>query len=280
MNQISKSHLALAERNALRYKNNPNIKAVMVTGSIAKGYGDDSSDIDTIVMYDKPYSKQEYDEIIDEARNTGGDLYHGMPEEGFAVYYYIDGIKCDFGIGPYQETEKMITEMLEKPEVDLIKHLQILGFIDGIVLHGEDWVRKWRDKALSYPPELAVMLVNHHKKFHPEWVIRKMAIERNDILFFYESLIESLGNIFGVLCGLNRMYHPGKLKGAEFYIAKMKIKPENFIQRYHNIFSLEPSGAVTELYALIRETLALIEKYMPEVSTERTRNVLEMKLRK
>lgn len=280
MNEINKSHLALADRNALKYKNNPNIKAVVVTGSVAKGYADYNSDIDTLIIYDKPFTKEEYDKIIEEAKSTGGDLYHGTPEEGFAVYYYIDGIKCDFGFGPYTETEKMINEMLDKPEVDLIKHLQILGFIESVALYGEEWVNEWKKKAKNYPPKLAVLLVNHFKKFHPEWVLQTMGVERDDVLFLYESFIEVLGNIFGILCGLNKMYHPGKLKGAEYYINKMEIKPDNFIMRYDMLFKLEHSQAVRELYKLVRETLSLIEKYMPEVSTERSRKLLEMKLRK
>lgn len=77
-------------------------------------------------------------------------MYHGTPEEGFAVYYYIDGIKCDFGIGDYRETDKLIDEMLEKPEVDLIKHLQIAGIMDGYDLYGDELIRSGGRKLLSF----------------------------------------------------------------------------------------------------------------------------------
>lgn len=279
INEISKKRLELAERNLdmFRYLD---IVAAMVTGSAAKGYADDNSDIDTLIVVDRKLTPQEFDNIVADAKASGGDLYHGNPEDGFAVYYYIDGIKCDFGIGDYRETEKLITEMQEGPEIDLIKHLQIAGFIDGYDLKGQEWINEWRQKAQQFPAGLQDMMVTHFKKFHPEWVLHKMAIERGDNLFYYESLIEAIGNIIGILCGLNKMYHPGKLKGVEWSINEMAIKPNNFIERYNRIFSIEKSIAVKELYTLITETLDLIDLHLPQVSTERSRKLLDMELRK
>ena len=279
MNEISKQRIELAKRN-LDFFKNEHLIASMVSGSVAKGIADDYSDIDMMILYDKPVTQAEYEMIIDEAKSTGGDLYHGTAEEGFACYYFIDGIKCDFGIGLYTGYEMIISEMLEKPEIELTKHLMISGFIDGYALYGDKWINIWKTKALEYPKELQVLMVKHFLKFHPEWVIEKMAVERDDTLFFYESLTEITGNIIGILCGLNKMYHPGKLKGADWTIEQMNIKPENFIQRYKKVFETEKSVAITQLYILIREVLTLIETILPEVSTERTRELLEMKLRK
>lgn len=279
MNEISKQRIELAKSSLEMFKH-LSIKCSMVTGSVAKGYADDNSDIDILINVDKPLSQGEFEKIVEDAKTSGGDLYHGTPEEGFAVYYYIDGIKCDFGIGDYKLTENLITEMQEKPDVDLIKHLQIAGFIDGIDLTGNEWISVWRKKALDFPEGLDVMMVDHFKRFHPEWVMEKMAVERGDNLFYHESLIEGIGNIIGILCGLNKMYHPGKLKGIEYTINKMKIKPNDLINRYNRIFSIEKTLAVNELYTLVRETLDLIDKYLPEVSTERSRKLLDMRLRK
>lgn len=279
MNEISKQRIELAKQNLEMFKH-LDIAAAMITGSVAKGYADDNSDIDTLINVDKKLAKDEFDKIVDNARASGGDLYHGTTDEGFAVYYYIDGIKCDFGIGDYRETEKLIDEMTAKPEVDLIKHLQVAGIMDGYDLYGSELISKWRSKGVQFPYELQIMMINHFKKFHPKWVMEKMAVDRGDILFYNESVVEIIGNIIGILCGLNKMYHPGKLKGIEYTVNKMKVKPDNFINRYNRIFSIEKSLAVEELYILINETLNLIDKHLPEISTERSRKILDMKLRK
>jgi len=278
MNQISKQRLELAKTN-LRLFNKQGLVAAIVTGSIAKGYGDDNSDIDTVLYYEEPFTKDEFDKIVNDARSSGGDLYHGTPEEGFAVYYYIDGIKCDFGIGKHTEQEELITEMLTKPEIDMTKHLMLSGFVDSYTLFGDTWVEKWKNKAKEYPDELRAMMVNHFKKFHPVWVIEKMAEERSDNLFYTESIVEMIGNMIGILCGLNKMYHPGKLKGLEWTIDQMKIKPKNFYSRYNEVL-LNRDNAIENGYILVKETLDLIDKHLPEVSTERNRNLLDLKLRK
>ncbi len=280
MNEISKQRIEQA-RNCIPMFSNLDIKAVVVTGSIAKGYGDENSDIDVLIAVNENLSKAQFDKIVEDAKKSGGDLYHGTPEEGFAVYYYINGIKIDFGIAHYTETETLISEMLEKPEVDLVKHLMISGLIDGYILMGNDWIEPILEKAeKDFPKELQVMVVNHFKKFHPEWAIRTMAVEREDDLFYYESLVEITENIIGILCGLNKKYHPGKLKGIEYSVDKMEIKPENFIKRYKSIFSMKKTESVIEIHKLVRETFDLIDIYLPDVSTVRSREVLEMVLRK
>lgn len=280
MNEISKLRFKQAQDN-LELFSKLDIRAAAVTGSVAKGYADDNSDIDTIVMLNNPMTKSEFDKIVNDAKASGGDFYHGSPEEGFAVYYYIDGVRCDFGFGHYSETETLINEMIEKPEVDLTKHLMISGLIDGYILKDSDWLAALLKKAEeNYPKELQVMMVEHFKKFHPEWAIEKMTIGRGDILYYYESIIEMTGNIIGILCGLNKYYHPGKLKGVEHTVEKMKIKPRDFINRYKFVLSAEKSEALKEMFSLVRETFDLIDKNLPEVSTARSRNILEMILRK
>ncbi|MBE2218076.1 MAG: hypothetical protein IAE90_07735 [Ignavibacteria bacterium] len=276
MNEVSKKRLEQAAQN-IQLFSRFDIKAAAVTGSIAKGYGDDNSDIDTIIMLNKILLQSEFDKVIADAKASGGNFFHGSPEEGFAVYYYIDGIRCDFGFGHFSETEKLIHEMLEKPEVDLMKHLQISGLIDGIILKDSDWLKPLIGKVeADYPKELQVMMVNHFKRFHPERAIEKMTIGRGDILYYYDSLVEMTGNIIGVLCGLNKFYHPGKLKGVEHTIERMRIKPKDFIRRYNEILLAEKNAALKQLFSLVRETFDLIDEHLPEVSTARSREILDI----
>ena len=280
MNEVSKKRLEQAAKN-IQLFSGFDIRAAAVTGSIAKGYGDENSDIDTIVMLNNNLTQAEFDKVVSDAKASGGDFYHGSPEEGFAVYYYIDGIRCDFGFGHYSGTEKLINEMLEKPEVELMKHLQISGLIDSYILKDTNWLKPHIEKAENeFPRELQVMLVNQFKRFHPEWAIEKMTIGRGDILYYYDSLVEMIGNIIGILCGLNRFYHPGKLKGVEHTIERMNIKPKDFISRYKYVLNAEKYAALKELFNLVRETFDLIDEHLPEVSTVRSREVLEMVLRK
>jgi len=279
MNDISKSRLAFIKEKSKSFTHDENVIAAIVTGSVARGTADDNSDIDTILFLKDACPQERFNQIIDGAKESGGDLYHGTPETGFAVYYYFDGVKCDFGFGPASDTEKLLDEMIANPEVDLVKHLQISGFHEGIVLKDNEWIKKQFQKLSVFPQGLDEMMVKHFLKFHPKWVLEKMGVDRNETIFLYESFIESIGNIIGILCGLNKMYHPGKLKGIESALLKMKIKPQHFSERYRKIFDDKNENGIDELYSLINETIQLVERYLPEVNTERTKKIIEMKLR-
>ena len=80
--------------------------------------------------------------------------------------------------------------------------------------------------------------------------------------------MESAQNILGVLSGLNRLYFTTfQFKRMHRFIEQMTIAPSNFGDRIENLFQLEPSVAVIELEALVRETVELVELHMPQVDT-------------
>ncbi len=106
-----------------------------------------------------------------------------------------------------------------------------------------------------------------------------MGVERSEHLFLYESYLAATANILGILYGLNRLYHPGKLKGVAWVIERMTIKPPRLRERLENLFRLEPEAAVTALYTLIDEVLSLVETHLPGLSTAGARNRPGMKLR-
>jgi hypothetical protein len=280
MNQIYISRLELAKENAKRFISNPNVKAIIVTGSVALGYADDNSDIDTIVMYKELIPEEEYNSIVENAKNSGGDLYGGTAREGFALYEYVKGIRCDFGHGYFEQTEKLISDMVNNPDTDETKQLLISGFVDCIPLYGEEWVNTWRLVASDYPDKLTDLILKEHLRFHPKWVLEKMVIDRNDTIYLYEILVQSIKDIICVLCALNKIYYNGKLKSTFYFIKRMNLKPANLQLRFEKILKNGDKDSVNELYELIEEVILIIEKNHPGYDTSRTRNVINMILRK
>lgn len=280
MTEINKERMALARRNAEQCIADPRVQAVLLVGSVAKGYADDASDIDMTVYTNEPYTQEEFDRVCDDARASGGDLYHGTPEDGFAIYRYVDGVKCDFGIISIDKGEEQLRELLEKTDLDLNEQILLSGFQDGVALYGEEWVNEWKAKLEEHPSQLAESLVKKSIRFYPRWVLHRMGVERGEMLFVYQTFIEATENIINLLCGLNRIYPSGKLKGVAWTIGKMAIKPDNLLSRLESLFTLAPAAAVDSLYDLIGEVLSLVEEHMPEVSTTRARTVLGMELRK
>jgi nucleotidyltransferase-like protein len=219
VNEANQVRLKLAEDNVAVYAANPKVKAVLITGSVARGYADDNSDIDTLILYETLPSQEEFDQVCADAKASGGGFLGGTSAEGFAVYAYAQGIKCDFAHGPVELEERRIATMLDKPDLDPINHIILSGLLDAIPLHGRAWFEPWRAKLKNeYPPALAEMMVQKHLSFQPRWVLDKMGVDRSERLFLYESYLAAVENILGVLYGLNRRYHPGKLKGVAWMI--------------------------------------------------------------
>src|SRR5215207_3648665 len=69
MTQVSQGGLAIANHIAATYRDNPNVLVVMVSGSVARGYGDSYSDLEIGVFWIHPPSDDERKTAI--ARSDG-----------------------------------------------------------------------------------------------------------------------------------------------------------------------------------------------------------------
>lgn len=281
MRTISKTFLEIARRNTAVFQQNPHIKAILVTGSVAKGVADDNSDIDIIMYYDELPSETAFEAYRQAAFDSGGGFYGGNAEEGFALYQYIDGIRHDFAHAPLSETEALLAEFLVEPDLENNnKQIMLDGILTGVPLKGEAITQKWKDQLAHYPPQLGEMLVKKYLRFRPHWVLQKMGVDRNEIIFLQEELLNAVQNIFGVLCGLNQLYHPGKIKGLNYTVAKMKLAPPNVANRLPALFKVDGQTAVFQLKQLIEETIELVETHLPHIDTAPTRKLFTMQLRK
>jgi hypothetical protein len=282
MNEISKSRIELVKKYSKQYLDDPRVCALMVTGSVAKGYADDNSDTDSTVFYTEPVSKDEFEAIKRKAVDSGGGFYHGTPEEGFAVYEFNEGIKMDFGFQEAVKFEEMMNEYFAKPDLDN-KDMMIIceGFSVCIPLKGEDWIQQWKNNIRKgITDDYYKELVKKHMRFYTKFDVKHMGAGRNDLFFLYEVLLDMQKNILGILFGLNKMYHPGKLKGVKYYIDKMDIKLNNVYEKFVNQFHIEPHAAVDEIYSMVYEAFDLIDKHLPEIDTKKKREILQMKLRR
>ena len=281
MSSISEAWLARAKANTAEFQQNPHIKAILVTGSVAKGVADDNSDIDIIMYYDELPGEAAFEAYRQGALDSGGGFYGGNAQDGWALFQYIDGVRHDFAHAKLAETEELIDKFLQAPDLEEAnKQIMLDGVLTGVPLKGTEITDGWKAKLANYPPQLGDMLVKKYLRFRPLWVLQKMGVERNEVIFLQEELLNAVQNIFGVLCGLNQLYHPGKIKGLNVTVTKMKLAPADIATRLPGIFEVDRQTAVHNLKALIEETIALVETHMPHIDTAPTRKLFTMQLRK
>lgn len=279
MNDATETRLRLAKQNAARLATNPNVKAIILTGSVAEDHADDNSDIDTIVYIETPMTDDEFKAICDAAIASGGGI-HGGDNKGCAVYQYFEGIRCDFGYDPVPDTETLFRDVLEKADTELINQLVVLGFMNGIPLYGDDWIRQWQARLATYPPALGEAMVRTYMRFRSLWIMEKLGADRGEKMDMMEQFLNLSHNLVAVLCGLNGLYHPGKWKGIHHTIDLMTVKPPNLLPRIESLFTLDLHSSTQEAGRLIEETLTLVETQMPQVDTTRARAYFNIVLKK
>ena len=271
MNEASSYLLRLAKRVARPYGDLPEARAAMVTGSVAEDKSDFYSDIDMTVYYvDLPG-----DEALERARfaNGGGDRVWFVDERadgGVMEAYAINGVEVQIGHITIEAWERDMAIVREKLDVTTPLQKALSGTLTCIPLFGEPWIQKWKATARDYPDALARAMVEKHLQFFPLWGLEGRMATRDATLWMQQSLIESAQNLLGILAGLNRVYYSTfQFKRMREFIAGLRIAPEGLAARLEALCHAAPAAAATDLEALVRETLALVDLHMPGVDTTR-----------
>ncbi len=271
MNEASEQRLAIAKRNAATYLTNPKVRAVGISGSVARGQADAYSDIDMSIYYEELPSEEELNAAYEQNQGSGYRLHADEREAGAIVeQYFVQDVRGDFGHITIQCIERDLVEVLEQCDPNNPLLNMLAGIVDMVPLHGAQLIEKWKAKVANYPDKLAQAMVKKHLHFRGLWFLQYYGVARNDVLFLSEQFLEAAKNIMGVMLGLNRFYHPVNsvpFKGMDKFIQKMAIAPDNLSFRLKQIFRESPNTAVNLLGELIEETFALVEQHMPEVDT-------------
>lgn len=267
----------LIQRHSAPYAAHPLCRVVMVVGSVARDVTDGISDIDTLVLYEEPLPRETLDALLAEAIASGGGLHYRTDTE-LVLYHFAEGVKIDYVHCSVARVEEDLQKMLDAPTTDLIIQLIITGHLESYAIKGTEWVETWKEKLRPYPPTLAAMMVRQHLKFLPYQAYEVMGIARGESLWVKELYVEAVQNIVGMLFGVNRAYHPGKLKGIQWWLNRLPLTPPRLHERLEQLLHLPPLEGLEILKSLLEDTLSLVDAHVPEVDTGPVRKRLGMRL--
>lgn len=251
-------------------------QAVLLVGSTASDDADELSDLDLIAYHDELPDER----AIAAVRHALGDppaesIGGSRDDGGFAETWRIDGVECQIAFHTIAKQEHNLAVVLEKHDPTTPLHKMMSGLLEGVSLCGSDTVEVWKSRAASYPDALARAVVEHHLRFFPLWYAGERVVRSDALLWHYQERVEALQNLLGVLAGLNRRYYSTfQFKRMRRFIASMEHVPTALAERLERVLTAEPIPAGAELESLVRDTLALVDAHMPEVSTERARRFL------
>ena len=262
---------------ARAYTTLPGAQAAMLTGSAALGVSDHYSDVDMSLYYETLPTEAEFRTVekeflgITELVWTLGDHSEGA----VACAFNFNGVECQVVHATLANIEHDIEAVLSAAEVKTPLQKICSGLSDCLPLHGAPLIAKWKAQIADYPDVLAQAMVEQHLSFFPIWSSYEWLAPRDITPFLYQMLVESVFNILGTLAGLNRLYFSTfQLKRTGEFVAKMKIAPENLSVRLTHILRDPPEESVLLLKELVAETVALVEREMPDIDTSRAHKAL------
>jgi hypothetical protein len=250
--------------------------AVMVTGSVAEGLCDEFSDIDMIVYYDELPDETAITAALAELGAGPVSPLGGSREEGnYAETFDLRGVNCQLGYATVEAWERDIDSVLVGLDVASPLQKAFSGTLEGIPLHGEPFIRKWKERLAEYPDALAREMVTRHLSFFPLWGLQGRLGPRDASIWRFQALVEAAFNLLAVLAGLNRLYFTSfQFKRMRSFVEKMRVAPPDLANRIDHLFTAESAEAAAELERLVQETMELVEQQMPDVDTSRARKRL------
>lgn len=272
---------ALAQKVAADHAKLPKLEAILLTGSVAKGWTDAVSDIDLMFYYAELPNHAEFERLKQAALDSGGDIYSYTPGEALACYHFIDGIKVDFAHQVSAEIEMMVDEFLANAIVDNeTTHIIMSGIAQGILLFGGEKVQQWQQRLSAPSERYWASLICNNLRFPPVAVMKEMGAERQDYALVYELMLQSLPRLINIWCGLSGKIPPGKVKSSDRLASTLGTAPDNAGARLRQMWNACPEDGVTIFYQLVDETLLLVEKHHPQIDTRPARERLQLKLQK
>ena len=188
-------------------------------------------------------------------------------DDEYPEYYYRDGVQCQVAHGTIAGWEAELRTVLVDLDVDSPVQKAISGLFEGIPLHGEGLIERWRNEV-TYPDALARAMVERYWRFFPIWHVQERLATRDATLWRQQVLVESAYNLLGVLAGLNRVWFTSfQFKRAHDFTRQLEVAPPRLADRLDALFTLGAREAVLELEALVAETQALLAEHLPDIDT-------------
>ena len=257
----------LARRITDAYLRHVPLTGAILTGSGARGDADRYSDLD-LIMYAEDVPPAEAAAAAQQELGAGPLavlLAHGP--NGFLDQFSLGGVQCQVGVIPMGDVEDELDGLLvdhEGLETPVAKIAT--GFLEGIPVHGDELIERWRARVADYPEGLRVAMVKHWWRFFPLWFHEPALAERDAGLWRQEELVNAAYALIGTLAGVNRLYFARfELKRQHAFLEKMAIAPPSFADRLDSLFMLPPAEAIAELGSLVLETQAIVQRELPGV---------------
>ncbi|WP_026691348.1 DUF4037 domain-containing protein [Alteribacter aurantiacus] len=256
----------LASKIGRLYEKNPKVEAVLLGGSVARGWEDDYSDIELFVLWKEGPTDEQRKAPIIESKGTMID-FHPYEDEEWSETYITQGVKLEISNFLTETIHNVLNDVIGSYDTDSDKQCIVATIDHGVALSGNSIIEKMKETVSVYPDELRAAMVNEHVVLGNRWNNREALLEREDWLMLYSVIVGVQANIMGVLFALNRQFvHHPAFKWQKQTLRSMVLTPENIEKRLESILLGHPTSSIKELEAIIEEVYDLVQRQLPQIN--------------
>jgi hypothetical protein len=253
----------LADRLAALAVEHTGPRAILLTGSVARGDADEYSDVDLILYHDALPDEAGRESI---RTGIGGEDRQvlGAEETGLVEQYVVEATYCQLAHVTIEGWEGELAKAVAGEESELPLGKMVSGLFEGEALYGGELIDAWRAQAV-YSDALKRTLVERHWTFFPLWFFERSFPPRDAPIFTREELVKAAYALLDVLAAVNGVWFSRfQLKRTRDATEKLAIKPERLFERLVVLVSGELAAAVLELESLVGETQAIVAEHVPD----------------
>ncbi|PYZ97467.1 cytoplasmic protein [Alteribacter lacisalsi] len=257
-----------AAKAAACYNANPKVEAVILAGSVARGWDDRFSDIELNILWRETPSDEDR---LSAVKELGGELLSFYPyeDEEWSETFKALGLKFEISSFLTITVEKVIREVVIEADACLEKQCLVASIHEGEALAGENAVKRLQMETSRYPAELERAMILNGLDLGTRWHNRGALLAREDWLMLYHVMTDVQQKVMQNLFALNRMYvHHPAFKWQRNSLEKMALKPELTAERMDRVLTADPEAGVKELESLFEEVRGLVIKAWPEFAEE------------
>lgn len=273
METSASQHLsALASTVAAAYVSRPDLNAIVVVGSVARGWADAWSDVEILLCWQAVPGVAAREHLAQAAGAGALRTFPADPELAITEESFVrDGAKVDLLHAAVRDIDALLDAVTQGSDPSVRRQVVVAALRDGIALKGGSRLAAWQERAAIYPPALQVAMVERYLVFGPhEWL--RMLAHRNDVLALAQVRSRIAEALLGIVLALNRTYpvsNDGKwaLRMAQ----PARIAPTGFATRLERLLTAAPEEAVDIATVLIDETLDLVARHLGGDAVDRAR---------
>jgi hypothetical protein len=282
MNSASQWRFEYVQPLAQAFAANPQVQAVLLGGSTARGHADRYSDIEVGVFWRQDPSDEERYAAAEQINGDLLRLYPYDPAESVWCDDYMLGRRLPdqprsgilVEVVHYRTAfmERILEEVLQQHDPSPAKQNLIAAVVDGLALHNAGLIEAWKARATHYPDELSLAVVKRYAVIDHFWRWQMWLERGENLMMLYQSWAQIEQQVLYVLLGLNKVYSFG-FKWLEVLAGRLTWKPERLVERLAMIYQVEPAQGAQQLASLVEETFDLVEQHLPGVDVNRFRAI-------